>query len=392
MLTQWDILGNSCIAYTKMQEFGRVDFLSDKKKCIIITALISAVSSILFCLFVHWFTMSDTEKLLHLLRTQYAGEIDFSALEAEAASGMFQSLDDPYSFFMNEEEYAAFMEDLDSLYIGIGVEVQLVDNQMIVKAPIPDSPAANAGILAGDIILKIDAITVTPETYTDAVAYLRQADNSEISVTILRGAETISLSLQRDTINVKTVTHTKYEDIGYIRIRGFDNPTLAEFKVALQSLKDCRGLVIDVRDNPGGLLDSVTEIADLLLPECTIAYTENKNGKRTASFKSDAECVDMPLVLLINENSASASEILAGTLKDNKRATLVGNKTYGKGSVQKIFPLKNGAAKFTIARYFTPSDYVIDKNGVIPDYTIQNTDKEDLQLQKAISLARQQTE
>ncbi len=360
------------------------------KKTIIITALISAVSTMFLCLAVQIFTMSDTDRLKFLILHSYAGDISPEVLEEGAARGMMDALDDPYSVYFDAEEYAAFMDEMDASYVGIGIEVQMKDGKMHVVTPFPDTPASSAGICKGDIILQVNDLVITEETYTEAIAAMRlREDDTPISLLILRGEETLTVSVSRATIHLETVVYEERGNLSYIRIRSFDSPTAGEMAAAIERAENSnsRGLIIDVRDNPGGYLETVTEISDMLLPRCTVVYTENKEGERQSLYESDEDCTALPIVLLINENSASASEVLAGALKDNGRATLVGQKTFGKGSVQSLFKLKDGGAKMTVAHYYTSGGYIIDGNGITPDFTVENSeDGTDLQLAKALEL------
>lgn len=360
------------------------------KKTIFLTALISAVSTMLLCLTIHFFTMSDTDRLKFLILHSYAGDISPEVLEEGAARGMMAALDDPYSVYFNAEEYAAFMDEMDASYTGIGIEVQMKDGKMQVVTPFPDTPASVAGILSGDIILKVNDLEITEETYAEAISKMRlQEDDAPLLLTLLRGEEQLTVSVSRSTIHLETVTYEEHDKIAYIRIRSFDSPTAGEMAAAIERAENTnmRGLIIDVRDNPGGYLETVTEISDMLLPRCTVVYTENKDGERQSLYESDEDCTALPIVLLVNENSASASEVLAGALKDNGRATLVGQKTFGKGSVQTLYRLKNGGAKITVAHYYTSGGYVINGNGIMPDITVENPeDGSDLQLAKALEL------
>ncbi len=360
------------------------------KKHIWITAIVSILATMVLCFAVRIVHMSDAERLAAIIESSFAGNINSTALYEGAARGMVSALDDPYSVYFNEEEYLQFMEDMDAVYTGIGIEVEMRDGQMVVISPFEGSPAAEAGILAGDILLKVNDLAVTEKTYADAISIMRTKENaSPLALTILRGEETLSLSVSPRVINVETVITKTYDDVEYIRIRSFDSPTAGEMAAAIAKAekRNARGLLIDVRDNPGGYLESVTDIADMLLPRCTIVYTEDKNGKRHALYESDEDMTPLPIVLLINENSASASEVLAGALKDNGRAKLVGQTSYGKGSVQSLFRLKQGAAKLTIAHYYTSGGYIIDGNGITPHHIVENTEGEtDLQLETALSL------
>ncbi len=338
-----------------------------------------------------WFcTLTDADKLEILILHRYAGEVSRETLSDGAARGMISALGDRHSVYFDEDEYTMFMEELDASYTGIGIEVQLKDGRMQVISPFEGTPASEAGVLAGDIIQKVDDIVVTEQTYAAAIAHMRTKDgDAPITLTVIRAGETLEIPVIRREITLKTVTTEMREDIAYIRIRSFDAPTAGEMAAAIESAErqNARGLIIDVRDNPGGYLNSVTSIADMLLPRCTVVYTKDKNEKQQFIYESDADCTPLPIVLLINENSASASEVLAGALKDNNRAKLVGTKTFGKGSVQSIFKLGRGGAKITVAHFYTAGGYRIDANGIEPTHVVENIDPGvDAQLEAAIAL------
>jgi len=360
------------------------------KKPIILTALISVVATVLICFAVYIFTLPPVTSVKLLLLNTFAGDVTETELEQGAIRGMVEALGDPYSVYFTEEEYAMFMEEMDANYVGIGIEVQIQDGKLVVSSTFPDTPADEAGIMPDDILLGVNELEINEETYAEALLILRaRNDSTPLTLTVLRGTETMTLSVSRTTIHLDTVVYEKKADIAYIRIRSFDSPTAGEMAAAIDRAEksNARGLIIDVRDNPGGYLGTVAEIADMLLPRCSIVYTENKDGKREALYESDESFNSLPLVLIINENSASASEVLAGALKDNGRATLVGQKTYGKGSVQNLFKLKEGGVKLTVAHYYTSGGYIIDGNGIEPHHVIENnTEGVDLQLEKALEL------
>ncbi|MDD6308454.1 MAG: S41 family peptidase [Clostridia bacterium] len=333
--------------------------------------------------------MSDIDKLSFIIQTSYAGEVDSAKLTEGAAEGMMNVLGDPHSVYMTEEEYQAFIEDMEAFYTGIGVEVSMQENDMVVISVFEESPASKAGICPGDTIKRVDDIAVSAETYKEAVRAMRDKEKKEVTIALVHEGETKTVTVTPDTINIETVSTKQYGDIFYISIRGFDSPTEGEMAHAIEKAKqcECTHMVLDLRDNPGGLLRSAAAIADMFLPTCDIVHIEDKNGKQHDNYQSDADCITMPLVVLVNEDSASASEVLAATLRDNQRAVLVGAKTYGKGSVQTIIKLKEGAAKLTIAHYFTPGGYVIDGNGIEPDYPVAQGE-EDTQLQKALEIVK----
>lgn len=362
------------------------------KKPIVLTALTSAVTTALICFAVHIFTLSDIEKLKYLILNNYAGEITTEKLEEGAMRGMMEALEDPHSMYFNEEEFNMFIEEMDASYTGIGIEVLMKDDYLYVTSVFSDSPASAAGLQPDDIILKVNDMTVTNETYAEAITKMRSKDNTTpVDLTILRNGEELHFSISSDTIHLETVTTKEYDDITYIRIRSFDSPTAGEMATAIEKAEKraARGLIIDVRDNPGGYLETVADIADMLLPKATIVYTKDKDGKQGSLYESDEDCITTPIAILVNENSASASEVLAGALKDNGRATVIGQKTYGKGSVQTMFRLRNGGAKITISHYYTAGGYIIDGNGIEPDYVVEKGDgEEDLQLEKALEILR----
>ncbi len=361
------------------------------KKHIVITALLSAVSTILVCTLLLFFTMSDADRLRLLIRFGYAGEYSDDALMEGAARGVMDALPDPYSVYFSEEEYRMFMEEMDASYTGIGIEVLPEGGHLTVRTVFPDSPAEKAGVLEGDFILQVGDIVISEDTYEEAILLLRtKEDSPPVTLQLLRGTTQLSLSVSRRKITLATVETETMEDIVYVRILGFDSPTAGEMAAAIEKAErqNAKGLILDVRNNPGGYLESVTSIADMLLPECTIVYTEDKNGRETSRFESDADCTSLPLVLLINEESASASEVLAGALKDNGRAQLVGKTTFGKGSVQSVFKLREGGVKMTVAHYYTAGAYKIDGVGISPHHTVENAPGQDLQLETALSLLK----
>ena len=360
-----------------------------KKKTVVTTACISVAVTLLITFAVRVTTMSDAERLKFLIMNTYTGSVTSEALDEGAKRGMIAALGDPYSVYFDENEYNMFLEEMDASYTGIGVEIQMRDGKLYVVSPIEGSPAEKAGLLPGDVIEKVDDLAITEETYAKAISRMRNRNaEAPLVLSVRRDTEILSISVSPETIKIDTVKTENYGDITYIRIRSFDSPTAGEMKAAIEEAekRNARGLLIDVRDNPGGYLECVAEIADMLLPNSTIVYTKNKDGERELLYESDGECTRLPIVLLVNENSASASEVLAGALKDNGRAKLVGKKTFGKGSVQSLYKLRTGGVKITVAEYFTAGGYNINGNGVEPDITVENTLEKDLQLEKALSL------
>lgn len=271
-------------------------------------------------------------------------------------------------------------------------------------------PPHRAGMLPGDKILQIDDLVVTGENYTAAVDYMKgltegSKGHETMEITLSRGGgKPFSLSVTREKIILKTVSYKEYDTIGYIRLSGFDEHTLEQFTQAFNAIdrEKITGLVLDLRDNPGGTMDSAIAIADMLVPEGLIIYVQDKNGARK-NYNADKNYNDIPMAVLVNENSASAAEILAGALKDRERATLIGTKTFGKGVAQTIefFKADGSAIKLTTQKYYIPSGVCIDGVGIQPNITVEMPQKEgvyygyqydfadDLQLQKALEVLKQ---
>lgn len=340
-----------------------------------------------------------------ILTQRYLTEVDPDTLYDGAFKGMAASLNDPYTVYMTEKEYQDFMTETTGNYAGIGLVVSADENGNIrVVSPIKGSPAEAAGVKASDIIIAVDDKPVSGKDLDAAVAMMKGPAGTMVKVTVTREGvdQPISFNIKRDIIKLKTVSYEKLEDdIGYIRLTMFDEHTDEDFSNAVKKLKsqNVKGIIIDLRDNPGGLLDVCVNIADEILPKGTIVYTEDRNGKREYSY-SDDRSLGLPLVVLVNGGSASASEILSGAIKDNGAGTLVGTKTFGKGLVQTMYKFDDGSGlKYTIAKYYTPKGTDIQGKGIAPDIVVelpkevaQMTDiprDKDTQLQKAIEVLKQ---
>ena len=314
--------------------------------------------------------------------------------------GIFSSLGDDYSCYYTAEEYKKFMEVSEGNYEGIGAYISTNSSgYCYIVSPMKDSPAEESGIKAGDIIYKVDDKIVTDKTSDEIVAMIKGKEGTKVKITVAREGEDdyLDLVVTRKKIESPTVSYeVKKDNIGYIEVTSFDNVTTNQFKEALIELqkKKVKGLVIDLRNNPGGNLDVVVDMLDMFLSKGQlIVYTEYKKVNRTETYRAQNEAiVDLPLAVLVNENSASASEIFAGAIKDYKIGKIVGKTTFGKGIVQTVLPLKDGAAiKFTIAKYITPKGKYIHGKGIKPDVEIEFSKKEyeenkvDTQLDMAIS-------
>lgn len=316
--------------------------------------------------------------------------------------GLLSSLGDPYTSYMDKKTFTSFMEQTEGEYIGIGTVISVDENdgRLVIVSPYENSPAAKAGILPGDKILSVDNLSASKENYEQIVKNLKGAAGTTAKIKIIRPSKNnkvLEFNVVREKIDIPTVSHKVFDNIGYLRITNFDKNTYEQFVNAydLISKNNLKGLIIDLRNNPGGLLDSVVKIADELVPKDCIVYTEDKNGNKKFIY-SDDKYIKLPLVVLVNGNSASASEVLSGAIKDLKRGILVGSKTFGKGLVQNLFPLRDGSAvKVTVAKYYTPAGICINGKGIEPDYKIELSEdtmisglepKDDLQLQKALEL------
>ena len=321
--------------------------------------------------------------------------------------GFIGSLNDPYSTYYTAEEYKALMESSSGVYHGIGATVsQNVKTGVItIVKPFKTGPAYEAGLLPGDIIYMVEGEEVTGVDLTEVVSKMKGEEGTKVRISILREGETkpMEFTITRRQIEVPTIDYQMLEDnIGYIEISEFDEITVTQFKEAVDKLeaKGMKGLVIDVRNNPGGLLEAVCKMLDRLLPKGLLVYTEDKYGNRVEEKAEDSQKLKVPLAVIINGNSASASEIFAGAVQDYGIGTIVGTTSFGKGIVQKVIPLTDGTAvKLTISKYFTPKGRNIHGTGITPDVEVELNEEllkeieippeKDNQLQKAIEVVKE---
>lgn len=345
--------------------------------------------------------------LQSLIDTLYLEDVDNDAFATGIYRGFISSLGDPYSTYFTKEEYANLIESSSGVYHGIGAVVSqdVKTGIFTIVKPYKDGPAYKAGLLPEDIIYKVEGEEVTGKDLTEVVSKIKGKVGSKVNVSIYREGVTdaIDVTITRQKISVPTIEHAVLDDnIGYIQILEFDEITISQFSDTLDAMdKDgIEGLVIDVRNNPGGLLDSVVKILDRIIHKGLIVYTEDKYDKRVEEKAVDSEHYDKPIVVLINGNSASASEIFAGALQDYDKATVVGTTSFGKGIVQNVIPLTDGTAvKLTISKYFTPEGRDIHGSGIEPDIEIELEDElkqlitiphdQDNQLQKAIEVLKE---
>jgi len=317
------------------------------------------------------------------IRQEYIEEVDDKKLLEMSIKGLLGSLD-PHSEYLDEQAFSLLEEHSSGEFGGLGVEVSLEKGAIRVISPIDGTPAYRAGILPGDLIIKLDSNAVQNMTFGEAIEVMRGPKGSTLLLTIVRGRADapIEISVERDIIHVSSVrSEIPRSGFGYIRIAQFQENTGQQFKKALSDLSEkdsqLKGVVLDLRNNPGGLLTTSIEVVDAVLDGGLVVYTEGRGAKSNASYQASSgdRLNGLPMVVLINEGSASAAEIVAGALQDHGRALILGTNSFGKGSVQTIFPLGNNRGmKLTTARYFTPNKRSIQALGIKPDIIVQPAD------------------
>lgn len=334
-------------------------------------------------------------EVLHKVRSDYIDEVPYEELIEMAIRGMVAGLD-THSAYLDAEEYEEILISTAGSYSGVGLNVSIENNQVVVVAPFDGTPAKRAGIRSGDIIISIDDMPVVHDNLGETIARMRGKPGTRVKIVVSRAdvAEPLSFDLERTHIRVASVKGSMLEPgYGYLRISQFSDNTGAELEDALRKLMKeaggrLDGLILDLRDNPGGVLDSAVEVADVFLNSGLVV---SANGRADdARFSMSARRGDLlhgaRLAVLVNSGSASSSEIVAGALKDLNRATIVGSQTYGKGSVQTVMPLSGGRAlKLTTSRYFTPSGESIHERGITPDIVVTSDDEQSVALMSLTS-------
>ncbi len=348
---------------------------------------------------------SKLEKYREIIDKYYLGEIDETKLEEGAIKGYIEGLEDPYTEYISKEDMDTYLDDTMGNFVGIGI--YMIKNtkydKIQVLSTIKGSPAEKAGIQAGDLIVSADGIEYKADDMTTASNKIKGEEGTKVTVEILRGTENIKYELERAKVKVNQVEGKVISNnIGYIKFTSFDETTAEDFKKQYQELakKNIKSLIIDLRNNGGGIVDQALEIADYVADkDSVLLYEVDKNNKERVRKAKTEPIINMPIVILTNENTASASEILAGALKDLGKAKTVGTTTYGKGVIQQILKLNDGSGlKITIEEYQTPNKNKINKVGIEPDEKVELPDSvesilnikesEDTQLQKAIDMLK----
>ena len=322
-------------------------------------------------------------EVLNKINKEYVDEVDQSKTIDAAINGVLQSLD-PYSAYMSPEMFDNMQTETSGQFGGLGIEVGMESGVVKVISPIDDSPAANVGVKAGDYIVKVDGVQIQGKSLTEAVDLMRGPVGSSIEITIRRRGvkKAIIFNITREIIEVKSVKSEILEKkIGYIKLSSFNENSSSQIKSSLNKFKkkNLKGYILDLRNNPGGLLSQAIKITDYFLDDGEIVSTKSrKSSENRKWFAKKGDIINgKTLVILINYGSASASEIVAGALKDHKRAIILGENSYGKGSVQSVIPLKNkGAIRLTISKYYLPSGQSISKIGVTPDIEVTEKSKD----------------
>ena len=339
------------------------------------------------------------------LENKYIGEINDEELIDGALKGYVNALGDPYTTYYTKEEMKEIMEETNGNFVGIGIYMteNIKENVIMVIKPIENSPAEKAGILPGDIITKINDVEYTGDKLEEASNKIRGEEGTKVKLEIYRNGETKEFEITRKKVVISHITTKVLEDnIGYIAISDFDGDCANEFKTKYKELekKGITKLIIDIRNNGGGIVDKSLEIANTMIEKgSTLLITKDKKNNEDITKATENPIINMPVVVLTNEYSASASEILAGAFKDNNKATLVGTKTYGKGIIQELNKLSDGSGlKVTVSEYYTPNHTAINKIGITPDVEVELSDeakkqlnleeKDDNQLQKAIEILK----
>ncbi|WP_448588649.1 S41 family peptidase [Thermocrinis sp.] len=328
---------------------------------------------------------------LKIVKDNYVEPVSMKDLIYGALNGMTKSLD-PFSGFLTPKQYESFRQETEGEFGGIGIEIGMEKGRPVVISPIEGTPAYRAGIKSGDMILEVNGEDTSNMSLMDVVQRIRGKVGTKVELTIYRKGvdKPMKIELERALIRIESVKWTKIDDVGYIKLSQFNENVSIQVERAVRELlsKGVKGFVFDLRNDPGGLLSEAISVSDLFLPEGKlVVYTKSRNGETQRYFSRRKPIIpaNVPLVVLINKGSASASEIVAGALQDHKRAVIVGEKSYGKASVQNIINMEDGSAlKLTVAYYYTPLGKLIHKKGIVPDVEVVMDERQEEALQEAI--------
>lgn len=348
---------------------------------------------------------SELKKYKSIIDKYYLGEVDEEKLKEGAIKGYIEGLDDPYTEYISKEDMQDFMDDTTGNFVGIGIYMvkDTETNKIMVLAPIKNSPAEKAGILPGDLIISVDGVNYSADDMSVAATKIKGEEGTTVKLEILRGTETLNFELKRENIKVNPVEGKVLENkIGYIEFSSFDEGTAEDFKAKYEELEKqgIQSLIIDLRNNGGGIVDEALKIADYIADKGSVLlYEVDKNNNEKVEKSENDPIINMPIIILTNENTASSSEILAGALKDLGKAKTCGTTTYGKGVIQQLLTLPDGSGiKITSEEYLTPNRTKINEIGIEPDEKVELPDtvtnvlrveeKDDTQLQKAIEMLK----
>ena len=340
-----------------------------------------------------------------LIDKYFLGDVDEEKLEESAIKGYIERLDDKYTEYISKEDMKDYKAEILGNFVGVGIYMTKDENanRIAVLSPIKDSPAEKAGILPGDLIIKVDDVEYTADDMSVAANKIKGEEGSNVKIEILRNGESLTFNMKREKIKTNPVTAKKLDNnIGYISFSSFDEGTAEDFEQKFKELssQNITSLIIDLRNNGGGIVDEAIEIANCIADkDSTLLITVDKNKNEEITKSTKDPIIKMPIVILVNENTASASEILSGALKDLNKATIVGKKTYGKGVIQQFLTLSDGSGlKITSNEYFTPNRTTINKVGIEPNEVVELPEnvknvlsveqKDDTQLQKAIEILK----
>ena len=343
--------------------------------------------------------LSDVWELLNREQID-GGDLDPLVISDGAIRGMLTALDDPYAGFLDREQFSLESEDIRGFFGGIGAEVGIREGVITILSPMPDTPAEAAGVKAGDVILEVDGESIRGMSLLEVVRLIRGDKGTTVTLLLrhVNNSETVLIEIERDIIKLVSVTLLmQVGRIGHLRLSGFTGTTNDELKEALERFERSQGLglVLDLRNNPGGLVSAVVDVTSQFIEDGLVLYQIDARGnRRDWGVKSGGKALDIPMVVLVNEFSASASEVFTGAIIDNNRATVVGTTTFGKGSVTNLWPLQDGSGvNFTTARWFTPNGSLIEGEGLTPDVLLEplgEGEDEDLYLDQAIEVLKEE--